>query len=95
MGWRFRKSFKILPGFRLNIGKRGISGISAGPRGFTTNIGKRGIFQNLGISGTGLSFREKIGETSPVGSYDVKRLKGLHTAMETNDIHIFNALSGG
>lgn len=30
-----------------------------------------------------------------VGSDDVKRLKGLHTPIKTNDIHIFNAVSGG
>jgi len=30
-----------------------------------------------------------------VGSYDVKRLKGLQTSIRSNDIHIFNAVSGG
>lgn len=30
-----------------------------------------------------------------VGSDDVKRLKGLETAIKTNEIHIFNAVSGG
>ena len=30
-----------------------------------------------------------------VGSDDVKRLKGLQTAVKTGDIHIFNAVSGG
>jgi molybdopterin converting factor small subunit len=30
-----------------------------------------------------------------VGSDDVKRLKGLQTSIKTNDIHIFNAVSGG
>ena len=30
-----------------------------------------------------------------VGSDDVKRLKGLQTSVKANDIHIFNALSGG
>lgn len=30
-----------------------------------------------------------------VGSDDVKRLRGLQTALKTNDIHIFNAVSGG
>lgn len=30
-----------------------------------------------------------------VGSSDVKRLKGLRTAVNTDDIHIFNAVSGG
>ena len=30
-----------------------------------------------------------------VGSDDIKRLKGLQTAIKTTDIHIFNAVSGG
>lgn len=30
-----------------------------------------------------------------VGSDDVKRLKGLQTAIKTDEIHIFNAVSGG
>ena len=30
-----------------------------------------------------------------VGSDDVKRLKGLQTSLRSNEIHIFNAVSGG
>ena len=30
-----------------------------------------------------------------VGSDDVKRLKGLQTVVKANEIHIFNAVSGG
>ena len=30
-----------------------------------------------------------------VGSDDVKRLKGLSTKITSNDLHIFNAVSGG
>lgn len=30
-----------------------------------------------------------------VGSDDVKRLKGLQTALNSDDLHIFNAVSGG
>lgn len=30
-----------------------------------------------------------------LGSKDVKRLKGLATAVDTNELHIFNAVSGG
>ena len=30
-----------------------------------------------------------------VGSSDVKRLKGLQTAVKSSEIHIFNAVSGG
>ena len=67
MAWRFRRSIKILPGLRLNIGKKGAS-ISAGPKGFTTTIGKTGVHQNVGLTGTGLSYRTKIGAPRPSGS---------------------------
>ena len=30
-----------------------------------------------------------------VGSGDIKRQQGLQTAVKSNDIHIFNAVSGG
>lgn len=30
-----------------------------------------------------------------VGSDDVKRLRGLATKIDSNDLHIFNAVSGG
>ena len=30
-----------------------------------------------------------------IGSDDVKRLDGLQTLVDTNEIHIFNAVSGG
>lgn len=30
-----------------------------------------------------------------VGSDDVKRLKGLQTKLDSNELHIFNAVSGG
>ncbi|WP_295163374.1 DUF4236 domain-containing protein [Selenomonas sp. F0473] len=54
MGWRFRKSFKILPGIKINIGKQGVSGISIGPRGAHLNIGRNGTTVSTGIPGTGL-----------------------------------------
>lgn len=69
MGWRFRKSFRLLPGFRLNIGKRGITSATIGKRGISTSIGKRGIFQNLGIPGTGLSYRGKVGGSTQFGAF--------------------------
>ena len=61
MGWRFRKIFKVLPGVRLNIGKKGLTSVNIGKRGLSTSVGKRGIFQNLGLPGTGLSHRSKVG----------------------------------
>jgi hypothetical protein len=60
MALRFRRSVKIIPGMRLNFGKRGVS-VSAGIRGANVTIGKHGAYGNAGIPGTGLSFRSKMG----------------------------------
>lgn len=55
MGFRFRKSFKILPGVRLNLSKSGISTSLGGP-GATVNIGPKGTRHTVGLPGSGLSF---------------------------------------
>lgn len=60
MGLRFRKSFKLAPGVRLNISKSGMSW-TIGPRGASVSIGKRGTYLNAGVPGTGLSARIPIG----------------------------------
>ena len=60
MGWRFRKSIRILPGVRINIGKKGVNSISLGKRGATLNVSDHGTRVTLGMPGTGLSYSEKI-----------------------------------
>ncbi len=60
MAIRFRKSFKLAPGVRMNLSGGGMSW-SVGPRGASVGIGKRGTYLNTGIPGTGLSARQKIG----------------------------------
>ena len=60
MGYfRFRKTFTILPGVRINLSKTGVSG-SLGGRGATLNVGKQGENVTLGIPGTGLSYRTPL-----------------------------------
>lgn len=59
MGIRFRKSFKLAPGVRMNFSGSGISA-SFGPRGASVSVGKRGVYGNVGIPGTGLSMRSKL-----------------------------------
>lgn len=59
MALRFRKSFKLAPGIRMNLSTSGASW-SVGPRGATIGIGKRGTYLNAGIPGTGLSARQRI-----------------------------------
>ncbi len=60
MGFRFRRSIKILPGVRLNLSKSGL-GISAGPRGLKMGIDARGRkYVSAGIPGTGISSRQYL-----------------------------------
>lgn len=54
MALRFRKSFKIAPGVRINLSKSGLS-TSVGGKGFTANLSKRGTRVTAGIPGSGLS----------------------------------------
>lgn len=54
MGFRFRKSIKVLPGIKVNIGKTGI-GVSAGVKGAHIGVNKRGTYTDVGIPGTGIS----------------------------------------
>jgi len=57
MGFRFRKSIKLMPGVRVNISKSGPS-VSIGGRGATVNIGRKGTRTTVGLPGTGLSYSE-------------------------------------
>ena len=63
MGWRFRHSFKIIPGVRLNLSKTGLSA-SVGGAPFTLNVGPRGLYGTASIPGAGISYRHKFGGAS-------------------------------
>ena len=56
MGFRFRKSIKILPGLKINLTHKGISSASIGKPGASLNIGKKGTRTSVGIPGTGLYY---------------------------------------
>ncbi|MFJ7951304.1 DUF4236 domain-containing protein [Lysinibacillus sp. NPDC096418] len=56
MGLRFRKSLKIAPGERLNIGSKS-TGISIGGKGLRYSVNSRGrSTTTVGIPGTGFSY---------------------------------------
>jgi hypothetical protein len=57
MGFRFRRSVKILPGVRINLSKSSAS-VSLGGRGFHYTMGPKGTRVTAGIPGTGLSWTE-------------------------------------
>ncbi len=60
MGWRFRKSFTVIPGLRLNLSKSGLSA-SIGGAPFTLNVSSRGMMGTASIPGTGISYRQHFG----------------------------------
>ena len=55
MGFRFRRSIRLLPGLRINLGKKGAS-VSLGGRGATVNLSSKGTRTTVGLPGTGLSY---------------------------------------
>jgi hypothetical protein len=63
MGWRFRHSFKIIPGVKLNLSKSGLS-CSVGGAPFTVNVGQRGVYGTASLPGTGISFRQRLASGS-------------------------------
>lgn len=72
MGFRFRKSFKIAPGVRVNVGKKSV-GISAGGKGARVSVNSSGRkTTTVGIPGTGLSYQktEKIGGHAATDKHD-------------------------
>lgn len=56
MGFRYRKSLKIAPGLKVNIGKSGFTSVSIGKKGASVNINKKGTRSTIGIPGSGLSY---------------------------------------
>lgn len=63
MGFRFRRSIKLLPGLRINLSKTGVS-TSIGRPGATINIGRGKVKATVGLPGSGLSYNEtsKLGD---------------------------------
>jgi len=59
MALRFRQSFKLFPGARVNLSKSGVS-VSLGGPGATLNLSSRGVGMTVGVPGTGLSYSTRL-----------------------------------
>lgn len=56
MGFRFRKSFKLGKGVRLNVGKKSV-GVSVGTKGARVSANSKGRkTATIGLPGTGASY---------------------------------------
>lgn len=64
MGFRFRKSIKIAPGVKVNLGKKSV-GVSVGGKYGGVSVNSRtGARARVSAPGTGLSYSSKLGGSS-------------------------------
>ena len=79
MGFRFRKSFKIIPGVRVNLTHRGV-GMSVGGRRGRVSVNSRGrVTTTFGIPETGVSYTQ----SGQIGKRRRKKTKGRNTNSTT------------
>ncbi|MDE0925235.1 DUF4236 domain-containing protein [Aurantimonas coralicida] len=88
MAFRFSRRIKILPGVRINVGKRGAS-LSIGPRGASVTMGRNGIHGNVGLPATGLSYRARLDAASPAPRKEAPTLPPRLTAVVEQDRIVF------
>jgi hypothetical protein len=67
--FRFRQTFRIVPGVRFNLSKSGAS-VSFGPRGLHYTVGPKGTRTTVGLPGSGISWTEYQPYSSRRGSED-------------------------
>ena len=67
--FRFRRTFRIVPGVRFNLSKSGAS-VSFGPRGLHYTVGPKGTRTTVGLPGSGISWTEYQPYSSRRGSED-------------------------
>lgn len=96
MGFRFRRSVRLFPGFSLNFSKSGVSA-SMGPRGLRYTIGPKGTRLTAGIPGTGLSWTEyqaHVAPASPVApSFPLSANNAALIPIENADADQINGMS--
>lgn len=78
MSFRFQKRVRVAPGLRLNISKRGVS-TSFGKRGASVTLGRTGLYGNVGIPGSGLSYRTKLDKQVGSAAKSPQRRNGNST----------------
>lgn len=73
MGFRMRKSFKVMPGVRMTVTTKGLSASVGSKRSRVTINSKGGVTQTVGIPGTGISYSKRSGGGSSKGSSSARQ----------------------
>ncbi|TXD39296.1 DUF4236 domain-containing protein [Lujinxingia vulgaris] len=84
---RFQKRIKVFPGVRLNLSKRGVS-TTIGVRGASVTLGKRGAYANVGIPGTGISHRQKLGGSKRTSGASGRSAAGGRSTSGSNAVEV-------
>lgn len=83
MGTRFRKSIKIAPGVKINVGKKSV-GLSVGGKGAgMTFNSKTGTRARVSVPGTGLSYSTKIGGKKKVSKGTKSKANNSYSSSDT------------
>lgn len=68
MGLRVRKSIKIAPGVKLNIGKKSVGVSVGGKHGGVSINSNSGINTRVSVPGTGVSYTQHVSKKSHISS---------------------------
>lgn len=97
MGFRFRKSFKVAPGVRVNVGKKSV-GMSLGGKLARVNLNSsRGASIGASIPGTGISYYESLNKRKKRpqrNNYEAIRKEQLREQQMKDaqyDVELYNA----
>jgi hypothetical protein len=71
---RFRRTFTLFPGVKVNVSKGGMS-ITVGRKGFHLNFSRRGVKQTVGLPGSGISQTSYLYKNDPDDETEKKEEK--------------------
>lgn len=95
MGFRFRKSFKVAPGVKLNLGKKSAGLSFGGKHGGVSFNSKSGARMRVSIPGTGISYSTKLGSGKSHGNSQKSSItKTVHTEVNPTTYLILTILLG-
>jgi hypothetical protein len=82
--FRFRRTFGLIPGFRLNLGKKSVS-VSSGIRGLHYTVGTAGKRLTAGLPGTGLAYTSLV-PSRPMNEHETPLVSGGTDKQPINDL---------
>lgn len=93
MSFRLRRTLILLPGVRLNLSQSGESA-SLGPRGVSLTLDRSGAYLNVGLPGSGLSYRTRLSKAkSKVTRASSAKTPNLDLELDKNVANVSYSLS--